>query len=349
MILLGYGVYRNVFENIQLLALVGWGYGSQSGANQLVITNFAVPKNNSFLQTFGPQFFLVITVIGIFIVLVTAVDRLPHNSVATLIKRKKIIFPLRIESLIFNITVFTGLAEACSINSNTDSTDIAGIIVGILALIKQGAVLGMIFYVTNWSNFQIDDHNYYILIEKQSTCRWYARNNFFLSLFMRTLTLIFFVTLFDKPAVAGGLMLAMMLGFTAASAFGTKFIKLRFWIFNLVGNFITCACIFCVYASGEAIIGSDTWETYKKAYFILILILCAFFLMINLMEIIANSSQMCKQLKSIYSRFIICEKMDDAVELNKYDSDKHREKVTSFRKNLIYQKDVNERDESEAR
>jgi hypothetical protein len=96
MITLGYGVYRNVFENLQMLSLMTWGYGSQSGGNQLVVINFAIPKNNSFISTFGAQFFLAITIIGIFIVLVSAVDRLPHNSVATLIKRKKIIFPLRI-------------------------------------------------------------------------------------------------------------------------------------------------------------------------------------------------------------------------------------------------------------
>lgn len=33
--------------------------------------------------------------------------------------------------------------------------------------------------------------------------------------------------------------------------------------------------------------------------------------------------------------------MDEDVELNKYDSGKHREKVTSFRKNLIYGKNLN--------
>lgn len=64
----------------------------------------------------------------------------------------------------------------------------------------------------------------------------------------------------------------------------------------------------------------------------------------NFLEIIANSSQVCKQLKSIYHRFIICKKMDDAVELNKYDSDKYREKVTSFRKNLIYGKNISDRE-----
>ena len=52
--------------------------------------------------------------------------------------------------------------------------------------------------------------------------------------------------------------------------------------------------------------------------------LCSSFLMMNFLEIIANSSQISKQLRSIYHRFIICQKMDDAVELNKYDSDKYR-------------------------
>ena len=208
---------------------------------------------------------------------------------------------------------FTALAEACTISSETSSADIAGIIVAILALVKQCALMIIIFYITNWSNIQIDDHNYYIIIEKLSTTRWYARNNFFFSLFIRGLTLLFFVTLFNQPKVAGGLMLAMMLAYTLASAVGMRFIKARFWAFNFIGNLLTCACIFCMYGCASAPIASEAWESYRNAYFIIILVLCAFFLFINLMEIIANSSQICKQLKSIYNRFIICEKMDDAV------------------------------------
>ncbi len=42
--------------------------------------------------------------------------------------------------------------------------DIAGIIVSIVALLKQGALLCVIFYQTNWTNFQIDDNNFYILV-----------------------------------------------------------------------------------------------------------------------------------------------------------------------------------------
>ncbi len=96
MIILGYGVYRNVFENLQMLALLSWGYKSQYGAEQLVVMNFGYPKNNQFISSYGAQFFFAITTIGIFLILVSAVDRLPHNSVATLIKRKKLIFPLRV-------------------------------------------------------------------------------------------------------------------------------------------------------------------------------------------------------------------------------------------------------------
>jgi hypothetical protein len=52
--------------------------------------------------------------------------------------------------------------------------------------------------------------------------------------------------------------------------------------------------------------------------------LCSFFILINIIEIIINSNAISRQLKSIYLRFIICKKMDDAVELNKYDTDKYR-------------------------
>ncbi len=96
MLALGYGMYRNVYENVQLLALISWGYGSQNGAQLLSVMNFGFMKNNLFITSYGAQFFISITIISIFIILVSAVDRLPHNSVATLIKRKRIVFPLRI-------------------------------------------------------------------------------------------------------------------------------------------------------------------------------------------------------------------------------------------------------------
>lgn len=40
MLCLGYGVFRNVYENIQLLSLISWGYGSQNGIQRLSLLNF---------------------------------------------------------------------------------------------------------------------------------------------------------------------------------------------------------------------------------------------------------------------------------------------------------------------
>lgn len=125
--------------------------------------NFGINQDNKFLPSYGPQFFLAITIIGIFIILVSAVDRLPHNSMATLIKRKKIIFPLRIESIMFNMITFTALAQLCTINEDI-TIDVLDIIISVLALTKQGVVLVIVFYLSNCKNFQIDDQNYYILI-----------------------------------------------------------------------------------------------------------------------------------------------------------------------------------------
>jgi hypothetical protein len=96
MIVQGYGIYNNAYQNIQIVSLITWGYGSQTGVNSLQITNFALFKDNSFLSTFGPQFFSLLTIMIIFYTLISAVDKIPHYSTATLLKRKKIIFPFRL-------------------------------------------------------------------------------------------------------------------------------------------------------------------------------------------------------------------------------------------------------------
>ena len=64
--------------------------------------------------------------------------------------------------------------------------------------------------------------------------------------------MVFFIGLFDQPNAAGGLMLGAMVGYTIFSALGMKFIKVRFWIFNFVGNLMTCACLFCMYGCGTS-------------------------------------------------------------------------------------------------
>jgi hypothetical protein len=47
--------------------------------------------------------------LGFFWVLIIGMSRLPHNALATLIKRKKIIFPVRIYQIFFNMILFSSV------------------------------------------------------------------------------------------------------------------------------------------------------------------------------------------------------------------------------------------------
>lgn len=52
------------------------------------------------------------------------------------------------------------------------------------------------------------------------------------------------------------------------------------------------------------------------------------FFMATMSEIVIKKDIIMKQLKSMYSRFIKCENLDQKVLNSKYDENNHREKVT---------------------
>lgn len=91
--------------------------------------------------------------------------------------------------------IFSALSEACTINKDNKSSTIE-VIFAIAALVKQVVFLGIVFYLTNYKKFQIDDPHYYVIVEKLSNSRWYARNNFIASLIVRSFCIVIFVTLF---------------------------------------------------------------------------------------------------------------------------------------------------------
>lgn len=90
---------------------------------------------------------------------------------------------------------------------------------------------------------------------------------------------MFFVALFGKPQVAGYVCLGIMIAYTIVSAVSLRFVKVRYWVFTLVGNLLTCACIFCMYGCGSEEIGSEKWHKFSKAYYATILLLCSMFLL----------------------------------------------------------------------
>jgi hypothetical protein len=55
--------------------------------------------------------------LGVFWLLLILIDKIPHDSTATLIRRKKIIFPTRIITFFFNIIVFAGTVQVSTTNT----------------------------------------------------------------------------------------------------------------------------------------------------------------------------------------------------------------------------------------
>lgn len=178
-----------------MLSLISWGYGSENGVNQLQITNLAIPSNNSFMLTMGPQFFIVLIFYVLFFLITAAVDKLPHNTIGTLLKRKKIIFPFRIETIFWNITLFSTLSDVCTLNSSR-RLDMFSFVFAIIVLIKQVIILAVFGWIINGSQFEIDDPKYYVLVEKLTSKRWYSRNYSLFALIVRALIIIIFITLY---------------------------------------------------------------------------------------------------------------------------------------------------------
>lgn len=82
------------------------------------------------------------------------------------------------------------------------------------------------------------------------------------------------------------------------------------------------------------------------AYLILLIVLAVLFFWVSVTEIIFRRERVIKQLKSFYNRFIKCEKLQEEIEVSKYDEHGHRERVREFHTNLLYQKDTSNEDRS---
>lgn len=74
----------------------------------------------------------------------------------------------------------------------------------------------------------------------------------------------------------------------------------------------------------------------------MMILLVIIFFMATMSEIITKKDIIAKQMKSIFSRYVRCEKLEDKVVTNKYDENSNKEKVTEFHANLLYQRDVRE-------
>lgn len=109
MVGIGFGVYREIYENIQLMALINWKYGFEKKTFLFEITNFGMIKGNSFFDNYGYQFLVFSFSLFAFLGIYLTLGNSQNGFIATIIRRKRIIFPIRLMTLILNMTLFSSL------------------------------------------------------------------------------------------------------------------------------------------------------------------------------------------------------------------------------------------------
>ena len=117
MLTMGMGSYHSYYENIQLASIITWAYGSDNGSYILQSTNLAIESNNDFPSSFGGQFIAIMSVMFLFWLFVLIGDKIPHKPFASLVTRKRIIFPTRFLGFFFNFIIFSSIAELSTIST----------------------------------------------------------------------------------------------------------------------------------------------------------------------------------------------------------------------------------------
>lgn len=156
-----------------------WAQIGDNGVIALQGTNFALEYNNSFSRTYGVQFILSLFILIVFLSLVISVEKIPHNSTAILIRRKRVIFPLRIISLIYNMQLFSSLASLSTI-STVSNLDIFDLFVTILSIGTIAIYYAFTVYICNFKNYKLDDPNYYVVTEELVSTRIWVKNKIFI-------------------------------------------------------------------------------------------------------------------------------------------------------------------------
>lgn len=152
-----------------------------------------------------------------------------------------------------------------------------------------------------------------------TTKKWYAKNSVVISLLTRAAIIIAFVCLFESPQVAGIIMVVAQILYTLYVIALLRYTKIRYYVFIVIGNLLTIAILLVVYIGSLAQLYSDAWNNVSIGYMSMVLILVGLFFMATISEIITKKEIMAKQVKSMFSRFILCQKLEDKVVTNKYD------------------------------
>ncbi len=146
-----------------MLSLITWRYGFERGTFALQGTNFAVVRNNVFTDMFGYQFIVVLALLLVFGLVMVTLGKTSQQPTAILLRRKRIIFPVRIMTLFYNILLFSSLAQLSTIG--VAPINVLALILAICGVLFAISILVFIGVISNYRKFQVDDPHYYVLVE----------------------------------------------------------------------------------------------------------------------------------------------------------------------------------------
>ena len=132
--------------------MLTWGYNFQGGFVALQSTNFAVVTSNNFTATFGYQFLILLIILLLFLLVLACTNKLIHSPTVMLLKRKKIIFPIRLVTLFFNVLLLSSLMQVTSINGVVSFRP-ESFSLSVLALVTIFLILVGIAVISNWRKF----------------------------------------------------------------------------------------------------------------------------------------------------------------------------------------------------
>ena len=184
--------------------------------------------------------------------------RIPHNPTAILIRRKKIIFPTRVITFVFNVLLFSSLVQIATINTEP-ALKVFALVLAILAIIKIVVVLIGLAVTSNWKRFQVDDPHYYVLLEQMTSKKWYAKNSVLISLLTRGVIILAFVLQFETPQIAGIIMVITQILYTFYVVALLRFTKIRYFVCIVLGNMMTIGLLLVVYIGSLSSISGDSW------------------------------------------------------------------------------------------
>ena len=136
--------------------------------------------------------------------------------------------------------------------------------------------------------------------------KWYAKNNVVISLLTRAVVIIAFVCLFESPQIAGIIMVIAQILYSLYVIAMLRYTKIRYYVFIVMGNLLTIGILLVVYIGSLATLYSAAWNNQSIGYVCMVLILVALFFIATVSEIITKKEILAKQVKSMFSRFILC-------------------------------------------